>query len=78
MREGAVGRPIREDKILRFLSAHSLGNRFRFFSKNNLILALEKCEWKISKAESVSVLMGRPPPTITSRIKALGIRRPLK
>jgi formate hydrogenlyase transcriptional activator len=45
---------------------------------NNLILAFEKREWKVSGAESVFALMGLPPPTITSRIKALGIRRPLK
>jgi formate hydrogenlyase transcriptional activator len=51
---------------------------FEELEKNNLILALEKCEWKISGAESVSALMGLPPSKIASRMKALGIRRPLK
>jgi transcriptional regulator with GAF, ATPase, and Fis domain len=46
--------------------------------KKNLLLALEKCGWKISGAEGVSILMGLPPSTIASRMKTLGIRRPIK
>ena len=45
------------------------------FEKRNLLRALETCRWKISGAEGVSALMGLPPSTVSSRIKALGIRR---
>jgi PAS domain S-box-containing protein len=43
--------------------------------KRNLLRALEECGWKISGAKSVSALLGLPPSTVSSRIKALGIRR---
>ncbi|MGA7394555.1 MAG: sigma 54-interacting transcriptional regulator [Terrimicrobiaceae bacterium] len=49
---------------------------FEEFEKRNLLRALETCGWKISGVGSVSALMGLPPSTISSRIKALGIRRP--
>jgi PAS domain S-box-containing protein len=45
------------------------------FEKRNLLRALETCGWKISGAEGVSALMGLPASTVSSRIKALGIRR---
>ena len=49
---------------------------FEEFERRNLLRALETCGWKISGVGSVSALMGLPPSTISSRIKALGIRRP--
>jgi DNA-binding NtrC family response regulator len=45
------------------------------FEKRNLLRALETCRWKISGTEGVSALMGLPPSTVSSRMKALGIRR---
>jgi transcriptional regulator with GAF, ATPase, and Fis domain len=45
------------------------------FEKRNLLRALETCGWKISGAEGVSALLGLPPSTVSSRMKALGIRR---
>jgi transcriptional regulator of acetoin/glycerol metabolism len=48
---------------------------FQEFEKRNLLLALETCGWKISGAGGVSALMGLPPSTVSSRMKALGIRR---
>ena len=45
------------------------------FEKGNLLRALETCGWKISGAKGVSALLGLPPSTVSSRIKALGIRR---
>ena len=45
------------------------------FEKGNLLRALETCRWKISGAKGVSALLGLPPSTVSSRIKALGIRR---
>ncbi|HEY5704105.1 MAG TPA: sigma 54-interacting transcriptional regulator [Terrimicrobiaceae bacterium] len=43
--------------------------------KRNLLRALETCGWKISGPKGVSALMGLPPSTVSSRIKALGIHR---
>jgi formate hydrogenlyase transcriptional activator len=43
--------------------------------KRNLLRALEACGWKISGAKGVSALLGLPPSTVSSRMKALGIRR---
>jgi PAS domain S-box-containing protein len=48
---------------------------FQEFEKRNLLLALETCGWKISGAGGVSALMGLPQSTVSSRMKALGIRR---
>ncbi|HEU4678398.1 MAG TPA: sigma 54-interacting transcriptional regulator [Terrimicrobiaceae bacterium] len=44
--------------------------------KRNLLLALDKSEWKISGVDGAASLLGLPASTIASRIKALGIRRP--
>ena len=46
------------------------------FEKRNLLRALETCRWKISGAKVFPALIGLPPSTVSSRIKALGIRRP--
>ncbi|MGA7213562.1 MAG: sigma 54-interacting transcriptional regulator [Terrimicrobiaceae bacterium] len=45
------------------------------FEKRNLLRALETCGWKISGAKGVSALLGLPPSTVSSRIKALRIQR---
>ncbi len=45
------------------------------FERRNLLRALEACGWKISGSEGVSALLGLPPSTVASRIKALGISR---
>jgi transcriptional regulator with GAF, ATPase, and Fis domain len=63
-----------DSKRARILSVAEIGE----FEKNNLVAALEKCGWKISGAEGVSVLLGLPPSTIASRMKTLGMRRPAK
>jgi DNA-binding NtrC family response regulator len=43
--------------------------------KRNLLRALETCGWRISGVNGVSALMGLPPSTVSSRMKAFGIRR---
>ncbi len=48
---------------------------FEEFEKRNLLRALETCGWKISGAKGVSALLGLPPSTVSSRIKALRIQR---
>ena len=48
----------------------------RQFERDNLIAALEQHNWKISGAEGAADFMGVHPATLTSRMKALGIRKP--
>ena len=56
------------EKVLNFVELQAL-------EKRNLLRALETCGWKISGVNGVSALMGLPPSTVSSRMKALGIRR---
>jgi transcriptional regulator with GAF, ATPase, and Fis domain len=42
----------------------------------NTIRALEACEWRVSGENGAAQLLGMNPSTLTSRMKALGIRRP--
>jgi PAS domain S-box-containing protein len=44
--------------------------------RDNLRLALESCGWKISGDQGAARLLGIPPTTLTSRMKALRIVRP--
>jgi PAS domain S-box-containing protein len=44
--------------------------------KQNLFLALEKSNWKISGSSGAAALLGIPPTTLNSKIKALGILKP--
>ncbi len=45
--------------------------------KENILKALKQTKWKISGANGAATLLQLPPTTLTSRIKALGIERPL-
>ena len=42
----------------------------------NLIEALERTGWKVAGEAGAALLLGLPPSTLNSRMKALGIRRP--
>jgi PAS domain S-box-containing protein len=42
----------------------------------NLIRALESCHWRIAGENGAARLLGVPPSTLNSRMKALGIQRP--
>jgi PAS domain S-box-containing protein len=44
--------------------------------RQNIIHALTRCEWRISGPQGAATLLGLPPTTLSSRIKALKIRRP--
>jgi PAS domain S-box-containing protein len=46
------------------------------FERGNLLLALEQASWKISGADGAATLLGLKPSTLTSRMRALGIKRP--
>ena len=44
--------------------------------RENIIAALEKTKWKVSGEDGAARLLGIPHTTLSSRIKALGIKRP--
>jgi transcriptional regulator with GAF, ATPase, and Fis domain len=46
------------------------------FERANLVRALESCSWKVSGEDGAARLMGLPAWTLSSRMKALGIRKP--
>lgn len=45
--------------------------------KENILKALQQTRWKISGANGAAALLKLPPTTLTSKIKALGISRPI-
>jgi formate hydrogenlyase transcriptional activator len=45
------------------------------FERANITRALERCGWKVSGEGGAARLLGLPPTTLNSRMKALGIRR---
>ena len=44
--------------------------------RDNLLLALERSEWRVSGPKGAAQLVGIPPSTFQSKMKALGIKRP--
>ena len=69
--EAAAGSSSTTDNPAKVLTALQLEE----FERRNLLRALETCGWKISGSEGVAALLGLPPSTVASRIKALGISR---
>ncbi len=41
-----------------------------------MVRALEAAEWRVSGEKGAASLLGMNPSTLTSRMKALGIKRP--
>lgn len=72
------GRLLRSESSGRLQTRILTAAEIEELEKNNLIFALEKCGWRISGSEGVAVLVGLAPSTIASRMKTLGIRRPVK
>jgi transcriptional regulator with GAF, ATPase, and Fis domain len=62
---------VAEDTI-RVLTARELED----FERSNIIRALESCGWRISGESGAARLLGIPPTTLSSRMKALKIQRP--
>lgn len=44
--------------------------------RSNLVRALEACAWKVSGDTGAARLIGLPPSTLSSRMKALGLKKP--
>jgi PAS domain S-box-containing protein len=57
----------------RILTASEL----RDLEADNLKRAMEAVSWKVSGAGGAAELLGLPPTTVNSRLKALGVKRPL-
>ena len=64
---GPAGSP--EERILTALELRDLERR-------NLLRALDATGWKVSGAGGAAERLGMKPNTLSSRMKALGIRRP--
>ena len=67
------GPPPGADEGQSILSAAELEARER----DNILRALEASSWKIAGDGGAAGLLGLPSSTLTSRVTALGIRRPL-
>jgi len=65
----ATPKPVTE----KILTAQELSS----LEKQNILKALKKTRWKISGKNGAAALLQLPPTTLTSRIKALGIERPV-
>jgi len=50
-------------------------HQFQQMERDNLLLALENTQWRISGKNGAAHLLGLPPSTLQSRMKALGIKR---
>jgi transcriptional regulator with GAF, ATPase, and Fis domain len=50
--------------------------QLRRFEKENLVRALQKSQWRVAGPNGAAKLLGMPPSTLQSRMKALGIKRP--
>jgi len=59
-----------EDRIL-------TANEICTLEKENILKALKICKWKISGTQGAAALLQIPPTTLASKIKVLGIERPV-
>jgi transcriptional regulator with GAF, ATPase, and Fis domain len=51
--------------------------RFRELERDNILLALERCGWRISGERGAAKLLGLKPSTLAYQMKTLGIERRL-
>jgi transcriptional regulator with GAF, ATPase, and Fis domain len=50
----------------------------RRVERENLTRALERCRWRVFGPRGAAALLGMKPTTLASRIKALGMTRPVR
>ncbi|MEW6014044.1 MAG: sigma 54-interacting transcriptional regulator [Candidatus Zixiibacteriota bacterium] len=60
----------RSDKVVRSV------NELKELERKNIIAALERASWKVAGNDGAARILGIPPTTLSSRMKALGITRP--
>lgn len=67
-----------EEIDLRFTSDKELmtDDELRSFERQNLLAVLQKANWKISGTGSAAEFLGIHPATLSSRMRAMGIKRP--
>lgn len=53
-------------------------SEWRERERQNLVHALERAHWKVSGPGGAAALLGMKPTTLSSRLRALGIRRPAR
>ncbi|MCA9809799.1 MAG: hypothetical protein KC473_05645 [Candidatus Dadabacteria bacterium] len=53
-------------------------NDLKELEKNNILRALKKTGWKVSGKDGAAAMLGVPPSTLNSKIKAFGIDIPSK
>ncbi len=46
------------------------------FERDNMLIALQKCKWRVAGKNGAAQLLGMPSSTLQSRMKSLGIERP--
>lgn len=63
--------PESEEAGRRILTAREMTD----LERRNIILALKSTHWRIAGVNGAAALLGMPPSTLASRMKALGIRR---
>jgi transcriptional regulator with GAF, ATPase, and Fis domain len=50
-------------------------SHFRELEKKNILIALERCAWKIAGDQGAARLLGMKPSTLAYQMKTLGIER---
>jgi PAS domain S-box-containing protein len=77
-RSGAGG-PTHASPFLRHPPSEILtDDEMKAFERHNLIRALEACDWRVAGDEGAARRLGLPPSTLSSRMRAMGIRRPTR
>jgi len=51
-------------------------SEFHELEKNNILVALKTCNWRIAGDNGAAALLGMKPSTLNSRVSALGIKKP--
>ena len=64
--------PVPEETVPKIKTIEELHH----LERENLVRALEASGWRVSGKNGAAQLLGVPPSTLSSRIKALGIKRP--
>ncbi|HZI57164.1 MAG TPA: helix-turn-helix domain-containing protein, partial [Verrucomicrobiae bacterium] len=68
--------PARESKNSASAPALRTKAELRKLEKETLVRALEQANWKVAGEEGAAHALGIPPSTLSSRMKALHIKRP--
>ena len=62
---------------LQWPAAYSVYDEMRRRERANILAALKRTKWKISGEDGAAELLGIKPTTLSSRMKKMGIERPV-